>query len=315
MCISDGLQQMMPALIQWRRTLHSMPEPGFKEDMTSEYICKVLDENNICYDRNIAGTGIVAWLGASDAKKTLAFRGDMDALSLEEQTDVDFKSKHEGFMHACGHDGHMTMLMGLAVYLSKNLQDLNQRVVFIFQPAEEGPGGAKPMIEAGIIEKYGIDEVFGIHLHPEFEEGQLALRDGPVMAMTGEFDLTVKSVSGHGAMPHTANDAVIIAAQLISQFQSIISRNINPTQAGVITIGKMYGGERRNIIADTMTLEGTIRAFTEENFYKIQKRMEEICQGVEKALLVRLRVTKEPCTHRWLITFPQWPISGLQIKN
>ena len=283
MPILEGLQQMMPDLTQWRRALHSMPEPGYNEVKTSEYICRTLDIYNISYEKNIAGTGIVAWLGKSTSDKTIAFRADMDALSLEEQTGVDFKSKHKGYMHGCGHDGHMTMLIGLAVYLSKNQEDLKQKVVFIFQPAEEGPGGAKAMIDHGIIKKHEIDEFFGIHLHPEFEEGQVAISSGPVMAMTGEFDITIKSISGHGAMPHTANDAIIIGGHLISQFQSIISRNINPTQAGVLTIGKIYGGERRNIIADRLTLEGTIRAFSEENFYKIQERMGQICMGVEKS--------------------------------
>jgi len=290
MAIFKALQEMESQVVHHRRSLHQIPEPGFEEYATSEYICKTLDELNITYEKNIGKTGIVACIKGQGSQKTLAFRADMDALSLDEQNDIDFKSKRPGFMHGCGHDGHMTMLLVFAEYLMNNLQDLKVDVVLIFQPAEEGPGGAEVMLEAGIVDRYNIDEFYGIHLHPEFDQGTLAISAGPVMAMTGEFDIDVLSASGHGAMPHTANDATQIGCQMISQFQTIISRNTNPTQAGVLTVGKLYAGERRNIIADHMRLEGTIRAFDETTFYLIQKRMADICKGLETSFSCEIRL-------------------------
>lgn len=293
MAILEGLTKKQPLYTQWRRDLHKIPEPGFNEYATSDYICNKLDEMHISYDRNIGKTGIVAWLSNEDAHKTIAFRADMDALSLDEQNQVDYKSDHPGFMHGCGHDGHMTMLLGFADYLVHQKDKLKQNVVFIFQPAEEGPGGAKLMLEEGLIETYGIDEIYGIHLHPEFDQGTIAISAGPVMAMTGEFDIDIRSKSGHGAMPHTANDATIIGSQMLNQFQTIISRNINPTDASVLTVGKITAGERRNIIAEHMRLEGTIRAFSESAFASIQERMTTICQGLEKSFSCEIT-----CVHR-----------------
>lgn len=184
-------------------------------------------------------------------------------------------------MHSCGHDGHMTMLLLFAKFLKANQDKLKQNVVFIFQPAEEGPGGAEQIIEAGVFEKYSIDEIYGIHLHPEFNEGVIAISPGPVMAMTGEFDIDIYAKSGHGAMPHTAIDGILIASQLVNNLQSIVARNINPTDAGVVTVGKFEGGERRNIIAEKVRLEGTVRAFSEEAYTIIKERMHEITKGFE----------------------------------
>jgi len=283
MGLNQTVQGFLEEAILLRRSLHMIPEIGYEEIKTSEYICKYLDEYGIKYEKNIAKTGIIAKIegnGGASAK-TIAFRADMDALSLSELNDIEFKSTHDGRMHGCGHDGHMTMLLLLGKYLSNHKEQLNTNVVFIFQPAEEGPGGALPMIESGFMDKYNIDEVFGIHLHPDFPEGTIAINDGPVMAMTGEFDVDIYTKSGHGAMPHTANDAFIVMSQLISSFQSIISRNVDPTQAGVVTVGRIEGGERRNIIAEHVRLEGTTRAFSEEVYDLIQSRMQTIIEGLE----------------------------------
>lgn len=291
--ILESLKANKDLLTKWRRELHQIPEPGYKEFETGAYICKKLDDMGIAYDKNKGVTGIVAVIKSQHAEKTIAFRADMDALSLEEQTGLDFKSRKKGFMHGCGHDGHMTMLLGFADYVSKQKDRLKQNIVLIFQPAEEGPGGAALMLEEGLIENYGIDEIYGIHLHPEFEQGSLAISSGPVMAMTGEFDVDIQSKSGHGAMPHTANDATVIGTQMLSQFQTIISRNMNPTDASVLTVGRITAGERRNIIAEHMRLEGTIRAFSESAFKKIQSRMTTICEGLEKSFECKIT-----CEHR-----------------
>jgi len=285
MGLNQTVQAYRQEALEIRRDLHKIPEIGFEEYKTSEYICKFLEENGIFFEKNIVKTGVVAKIEGKQksAGKTIAFRADMDALSLSEQNEISFKSTHEGCMHGCGHDGHMTMLLLLAKHIKMNESQLKDDIVFIFQPAEEGPGGAKPMLDEGLFKKYAVDEVYGIHLHPDFKEGVIAINEGPVMAMTGEFDIDIYSKSGHGAMPHTANDGMIIMSQLINQLQSIVSRNINPTEAGVVTIGKVEGGERRNIIAEHIRLEGTLRAFSEEIYHLIEKRMTDMVSGLEKS--------------------------------
>lgn len=281
MKISEGVQELNDQAIKVRRDLHKIPESGFNEIQTSEYICNYLNNENISFVR-MGKTAVIAEINRN-MPYTIALRADMDALSLSEQTGVDFASEYEGMMHGCGHDGHMTMLLLVTKLIKKNEEQLKCNVVFIFQPAEEGPGGAEVLIKEGLMTKFNIDEVFGYHLHPEFEEGTIAINHGPVMAMTGEFDLEVIGKSGHGAMPHTAQDAIVIASHLVTQLQSIASRNINPTEASVVTIGRIDGGERRNIIAEEVVLEGTIRAF-DENVYKlIVSRMNAIIKGVEIA--------------------------------
>jgi amidohydrolase len=282
MMLTQGVQALEETVVTLRRDLHKIPEAGFEEYKTSEYICKFLDSLNIIYTKKYAKTAIVAYFeGKKENNKTFAFRADMDALSMEELTTVEFKSQHDGFMHGCGHDGHMTMLLGFAKYL-KSVEDLlEDNVVLVFQPAEEGPGGADVMIKEGLMDDYQIDEIYGIHLHPDFEEGVIAVADGPIMAMTGEFDIDIITKSGHGAMPHTAVDGMIVAANMINQFQTIISRNIDPTSAGVVTVGRIDGGERRNIIAERVRLEGTTRAFSEKDYHMIQKRIRQICTGLQ----------------------------------
>lgn len=280
MYLSERVKDMKNDTVSIRRDLHKIPEAGFEEYKTSEYICKFLDGISAKYEKNVAETGVIVHFKGKN-KEAIAFRADMDALSLSENSDIDFKSEHEGYMHGCGHDGHMTMLLMFAKYLSEVENQLDDSVVLIFQPAEEGPGGAKIIINDGILEKYNVKEIYGIHLHPDFEEGVLAINSGPVMAMTGEFDIDIHSKSGHGAMPHTAIDSIFIAANYINQMQSIVSRNIDPTKAAVVTIGKIQGGERRNIISEYTRLEGTVRAFSEEVFKVIKSRIYQLKESCE----------------------------------
>lgn len=282
MYLSERVKEMSNEVVKIRRDLHKIPESGYSEYKTSEYICKYLDSISAYYEKNVAKTGVIAYFKGKSTK-SIAFRADMDALSLSENCDVDFKSEHDGFMHGCGHDGHMTMLLLFAKYLSEVKNDLEDSVVLIFQPAEEGPGGAEAIIQEGIFKKYNVKEIYGIHLHPDFEQGSLAISSGPVMAMTGEFDVDIFSKSGHGAMPHTAVDSIVIAANYINQIQSIISRDINPTEGAVITVGKIVGGERRNIISEYTRLEGTTRAFSEETFNIIKSRMYKLKESTELA--------------------------------
>ncbi|WZL74472.1 M20 family metallopeptidase [Clostridiaceae bacterium 35-E11] len=279
--IEQEVKDLKEEIVNIRRTLHQIPEVGFEEIKTSTFIISKLKEYGIKSYTHIAKTGIVGYLEGHIGKKTIAFRADMDALTIEEKTDLPYPSKHKGMMHACGHDAHMAILLGFAKFLCKNKKNLKDNIVLVFQPAEEGPGGAQPMIEEGIVEKFHIDQIVGLHVFPEVEEGKIGCRSGAMMAQTGEFDIKICGQSGHGAIPQNAKDAIVIAGNLISTYQTIISRNINPMEGAVLTIGKMWGGERRNIIAGEVVLEGTLRAFQESTYNKIKTRMQEVVKGLE----------------------------------
>ena len=241
-------------LKNYRRDLHQIPELAFDLYLTSAYVKKELERMGY-QTISTAKTGLIAVKnGKSD--EAIAFRSDMDALPVTELTNVSFPSKHDGKMHACGHDGHMSMLLGFAEYVSK-LKDLNKTIVFIFQPAEEGPGGAKVIIEEGIFEKYKISKIFGIHLYPGLDEGLYGLVNGPMMAQNGEFNIHVHGKSAHGAQPHLGSDALLASSHLVTQYHSIISRFLDPLDPAVITVGTSNGGEARNIIAQDIKMTGT----------------------------------------------------------
>lgn len=273
---------------QHRQALHRIPEAGFEENKTSAYVADMLEEYGVKVERGVAGTGVVGYLEIGESLPTIAFRSDIDALSMTEETGLDFSSEHEGFMHGCGHDGHMSTLLVFAKYLVQNRQALKANILFIFQPAEEGPGGAEPMLKAGLFKKHKVKEVYGLHLYPEVDEGRIALRPGPLMAQTGEFDINITGKSGHGALPHKGIDSIIIAADLIQRLQTIISREICPIDPAVLTIGRMEGGERRNIIAENVRLEGTVRAFDENVFQSIFDAMERHMKATEAAYNCRI---------------------------
>ncbi|WP_129600012.1 M20 metallopeptidase family protein [Anaerophilus nitritogenes] len=279
--IEEKILSMKEEIIQIRRELHKIPEIGFDEYKTSEFIIQKLEEYGVEVYKNIAKTGIIGFIKGK-SERSIAFRADMDALTIQEETNVSYQSQNKGMMHACGHDAHMSILLGFAKYISIYKEELPYSLVFVFQPAEEGPGGALPMIKERIIEKFHIQKIVGLHVYPQIEEGKIGCRVGPMMAQTGEFDIVISGCGGHGAIPQKAIDSIVIASNLISSFQTIISRNINPIEGAVLTIGKMWAGERRNIIAEKTYLEGTIRAFEEEVYEKIKKRMKEMSKGIEK---------------------------------
>ncbi len=277
------------AILKTRRALHQIPESGFEEHKTKAYIVDFLEKLPHVKIMDTAKTGVLAWFNAN-CSESVALRADMDALSMTEMTQHDFKSTHEGFMHACGHDGHMTMMLYVCRWLSDNIGELKKNVMVIFQPAEEGPGGAEHIVQEGIFEQYKIKEIYGYHLYPEVEQGFFATRKGPIMAMTGEFDIEIKGVSGHGAIPHKAVDTAVIAAELLLQLQSIVSRRINPIEPAVVTVGKISIGERRNIIAGKAVLEGTCRAFSKEVFQTILDSIRGLCKGIEVAHGVQIEI-------------------------
>lgn len=274
------LNEISSEIINIRKILHQMPEIAFDEIKTSKFIKEKLQEFGFKIE-STAKTGVIGFRKGVSNQKAIAFRADMDALRVKEETGLSYSSKEENMMHACGHDGHMSILLGLAMYISK-LESINRDIVLIFQPAEEGPGGAEIIIKEGILKKYNVDYIFGLHILPDIEEGKIGVKAGPLMAQAGELDITIKAKSGHGAMPHTAVDGIYIASQLINAYQSIISRNIEPIECGVLTIGEIKGGEARNVIANEVTLKGTIRAFNTEVYNTIKNRIEDINEGLEK---------------------------------
>lgn len=276
----EKIEKYRLEVIKTRRALHQIPESGFEEFKTRAYLEDFLKELPHIELIPTAQTGLLAWFNGG-FEESVALRADMDALSMAELTTHDFKSLHEGFMHACGHDGHMTVMLYMCRWLSENFDKLTKNVMVIFQPAEEGPGGAEWIVKEGVFEKYHIKEIYGYHLYPEVEEGYFATRKGPLMAMTGEFDIVINGVSGHGAIPHKAIDAAVIAAELMLSLQNIVSRRINPIEPAVVTVGKISIGERRNIIAEKAVLEGTCRAFSKDVFQKIIECIKAYCKGIE----------------------------------
>ena len=279
MNIRSEIKDIEKNIIDWRRDFHQYPELGFDEHRTSKIIGEALKEMGLAPKMNVGKTGVTADLTFGEGP-TIALRADMDALPMQEASGLDFSSKHDGVMHACGHDGHMAMLLGAAKVLTQNGDSFNGTVRFIFQPAEEGAGGARYMIEDGCLD--GVDEIYGIHVWNYQPVGEVGITDGPVLAAADLFEIDIKGIGGHGAAPQGTVDAVVVASHLVQALQTIVSRNTNPLESTVVTIGTISGGHNFNIIADEVTLSGTARAYTEENRNLIKTRMAEIIDGVAK---------------------------------
>ena len=279
MNIRSEIKDIEKNIIDWRRDFHRYPELGFDEHRTSKIIGEALKEMGLAPQMNVGKTGVTADLTFGEGP-TIALRADMDALPMQETSGLDFSSKHDGVMHACGHDGHMAMLLGAAKVLTQNGDSFNGTVRFIFQPAEEGAGGARYMIEDGCLD--GVDEIYGIHVWNYQPVGEVGITDGPVLAAAAMFEIKIKGIGGHGAAPQGTIDAVVVASHLVQALQTIVSRNTNPLESTVVTIGTISGGHNFNIIADEVTLSGTARAYTEENRNLIKTRMAEIIDGVAK---------------------------------
>lgn len=276
---------LLNEVIKYRRDLHQIPEVGFKEFKTQKYITNTL--KSMGYSPNIiCETGVYVYIPGIK-KECIAFRADIDALAIQEENNCTFSSKHSGFMHACGHDGHTAALLAFAKYLTTKAEQ-NYSILLIFQPAEEGPGGAKFICETGILEKFHVKEIYSFHLFPDLEEGTISTKAGPFFAQATEFDCKVIGKGGHGGMPQKTNDPLIPFTKIIDSYQSIISRNLSPFNAGVITVGKISGGTARNIISNSIDFYGTIRAYSQEDTELIIKRMKEIHNGIEIAFDIKV---------------------------
>jgi amidohydrolase len=281
MQIDKEVRGLKDQIIHYRRYLHRYPEISFEETNTRDYILEQLGRCGFDEIRVLAQNGVKAIMKVRDAKRTFAFRADMDALSTKEETGVEFASLNQGVMHACGHDGHMAILLGFAQWLRQHRGYLKDNVVLIFQPAEETVGGALPMIEEGVLDNPKVDVIFGFHLFPNIPQGKIGIRPGPVMAQTCEIDIELTGKSGHGAMPHKGIDALLASCYFMNALQGLLTHQFDPLEKFLVNFGKMRAGELRNIIADKATMEGIIRTFDEGVYKRIIKQIEGLLAGLE----------------------------------
>ncbi|MFC4798046.1 N-acetyldiaminopimelate deacetylase [Neobacillus sp. GCM10023253] len=270
----------MNPFVKIRRDLHQIPELGFQEYKTQAYLLAYihsLPQERVAIKK--WKTGLFVKVSGLNSKKTIGYRTDIDGLPITEETGLPFSSQHSEQMHACGHDFHMSIALGVLTFFVEN--PIDDDLLFIFQPAEEGPGGAEPMLRTEEMREWMPDMILALHIAPEYPVGTIAVKEGLLFANTSELFIDLKGKGGHAAYPHQTNDMVIAACQLVNQLQTIVSRNVNPLDSAVITIGKITGGTVQNIIAEKARLEGTIRTLSPESMKKVKHRIEAIVKGIE----------------------------------
>lgn len=275
-------KRVEPEIIKTRRTVHQHPELAYHEDATSKLVADRLESLGVEVRRRVGGTGVLGTLKGKKKGRVVALRADMDGLPVDELADVEFKSKVNGVMHACGHDTHVAMLLGAARILSEHRDELPGTVKFLFQPAEEhgGKGGAKPMIEDGVMSDPKVDYVFGLHIDSATKSGEIAVREGALMAAPDTFKVKIIGRGGHGSEPHKTVDPIYVAAHVILALQGVSSRMIDPVRPFVITVGAVHAGTKENIIPDEAMLDGTIRTLDEVTRKRAKKKVEEVVKGV-----------------------------------
>jgi amidohydrolase len=283
MPVINRIAEFHAEMTQWRHQIHAHPETAFEEHKTAELVASLLESFGITVDRGIARTGVIGTLkGSLPGHRAIALRADMDALHIEEQNDAPYASRHQGRMHACGHDGHTAMLLGAAKHLAET-RNFAGTIHFVFQPAEENEGGARLMIQEGVLDRYPVEALFGMHNWPEVPAGQFAVRSGPMMAAFDIFEITITGRGAHAAMPHLAIDPIVVAAQLVNGLQTIASRDVNPAESAVVSITQIHGGDTWNVIPETVVLRGTTRSFNpvvrDQIELAIQRTAEGVCQA------------------------------------
>ena len=283
-----------PDLIQemtgWRHDFHQHPELGFDEHRTAARVAELLRSFGLEVHEGVGGTGVVGVLQRGNGEASIAFRADMDALPITESGKPGWRSKHEGVMHACGHDGHTSMLLGAAAHLARH-GDFNGRAVFIFQPNEEHGLGARAMIEDGLFTRFGADHVFAMHNIPGMAAGSFATRAGPITASESLFEITIKARGGHAALPHMGVDAIFVGAQLVTALQGIVSRALDPARNGVVSVTEFITDGRRNVLAGEAVLKGDARALGDDTNTAIEAAMRRICAGMAATHEVEITVT------------------------
>ncbi len=283
MAALDTIRTYHDALTAVRRDIHAHPELGFTEHRTSELVARALEEWGIEVHRGVGGTGVVGVLRRGNGQATIGLRADMDALPIHEATGAAYASRTPGVMHACGHDGHTTMLLGAARYLAAEGR-FNGAVTFIFQPAEEGLGGAQAMLRDGLFSRFPCDAVFGMHNRPGLPIGQFAIRPGPMMAGGGFFDITITGRGAHGARPETGIDPVLAACHVVTALQSVVARNVPPADTAVLSATSVTGGDAYNVIPQTALIRGTARAYRAETLALLEECLRRVAGGVAAGL-------------------------------
>lgn len=285
--------ELQGELTRIRRDIHAHPELAYEEHRTSDMVAAKLTEWGLEVHRGLGKTGVVGTLRKGNSPKAVGLRADMDALPMQETNEFEHRSTNTGRMHACGHDGHTTMLLGAAKVMAES-RNFEGAVHFIFQPAEEGGGGAKAMIEDGLFQKFPCDAVFAIHNKPGLKLGSIATKPGPLLAAADRWDIRIKGHGGHAAHPHLARDPIMIGSQVVMALQGIVSRNTDPLDAAVVTVGFMKGGSAYNVIPGEMHIGGTTRTTTVENRAMVERRIREICAGAAAMHGVEIGVEYRP---------------------
>jgi len=278
----EEIVAMQEELALWRKDIHAHPELGFEENRTADFVAKKLEEFGIQVNRGVGKTGLVGVLRVGNETRSIGLRADMDALPIREKNEFSHCSTHEGTMHACGHDGHTVMLLAAAKYLAQTKDFLGQ-VNFIFQPAEEGLGGALAMIEDGLFEQFPCDRLYAMHNGPGLPVGKFAAVPGVRTAAGAFFDITIQGKGGHGAFPHLAIDPIPIAGELIGTLQTLVSRSTSPNESAVFSITKVHSGDAYNVIPDSAQLSGTVRTFSMEKMSAIEEQVKSLCNGIAQA--------------------------------
>ncbi len=292
MGINKKILEIHAEMAGWRRDIHAHPETAFEEQRTSTLVAQKLESFGLSVHRGLGRTGVVGTLAAGSGRRAIGLRADMDALHIREKNAFDHHSQHEGKMHACGHDGHTAMLLGAAKYLS-DTRNFDGTVHFIFQPAEEGEGGGREMVEQGLFEKFPSESVYGMHNWPGMPVGQFGVRAGPMMASFDVFEIELTGRGSHAALPHTGIDPIVAASALVQALQTITSRNVDPIESAVVTVTQIHAGDTWNVIPDAAVLRGTARAFRPEVQDLIERRLREICAGIAAAHGAQIKVRYE----------------------
>ncbi|MDP2824145.1 MAG: M20 aminoacylase family protein [Sulfuritalea sp.] len=292
MNIDSLISTLYPTLAGIRRDLHSHPELGYEEHRTSDLVANYLEGLGLTVTRGLGKTGVVATLHVGSGSRAIGLRADMDALPVEELNSFDHRSRHPGKMHACGHDGHTTLLLGAANILSKT-RNFDGAVHFIFQPAEEMGGGGKAMLSDGLLERFPMDQVFALHNWPGLDVGKIHLRGGAIMAGADTFEIVIDGRGGHAAMPHQAIDVIVAGSALIQSLQILVARKIDPQDAAVVSVTKFNAGHAKNVLPDRAELAGTVRMFRPEIREILRRGLREMCSGVEMAFGVTVKLNYE----------------------
>ena len=276
----DVPAEVAAEVVATRRDLHEHPELGFEEHRTAALVAARLEALGFEVHRGIGKTGVVGVLRGAQPGKTVMLRADMDALPIDEENEVPYRSESAAHMHACGHDGHVAMLLGAARIVAARNADVAGTVCFLFQPAEEGKGGALAMVEDGVLERFGIERAFGLHLSSTHPLGQVGFREGAFYASSDSIEITVEGKGGHGASPHQTIDPIYVASQFVVAVQQVVSRNVDPIEPAVVTIGAFHGGTTHNVVPNRVQLLGTVRAFDAGVRAKMAERIERVLRGI-----------------------------------